>query len=132
MEAAGYDSAQLSVYHTLVVLAGTWAEFLLPALIVIGCLTRLAALGMIGFVMVQSLTDLFGHGAISEAASLGAWFDGAPGSLILDQRSLWIFVLLVLVVRGAGTLSVDRWLVRNGPWARPASRPPMPERRQAR
>src|SRR6056297_950921 len=113
MEAAGYDSSQLSLFHTWVVLAGTWAEFLLPFLIVIGLLTRLSALVMIGFVILQTLTDLYGHGAIEEASTLGAWFDKAPDAVILDQRALWVFLLLVLVVKGAGPLSVDRLLLRN-------------------
>jgi len=121
MEAAGYDSSQLSLFHTWVVLAGTWAEFLLPFLIVIGLLTRLSALGMIGFVILQTLTDLYGHGAIEEASTLGAWFDKAPDAVILDQRALWVFLLLVLVVKGAGPLSVDRLLLRNAPSAHPAS-----------
>lgn len=121
MEAAGYDSSQLSLFHTLVVLAGTWAEFLLPFLIVIGLLTRLSALGMIGFLIVQTLTDLYGHGAIEEASTVGAWFDKAPDAVILDQRALWVFLLLVLVIKGAGPLSVDRLLLRNAPSAHPAS-----------
>lgn len=116
LEAAGYDTSQLTPFHWAVALAGTWAEFLLPALIVLGLLTRLAALAMIGFVLVQTLTDLYGHGVISEPASLGAWFDGAPGSLILDQRALWIFLLITLVIKGAGPLSLDRLLApRVGP-----------------
>jgi putative oxidoreductase len=45
-------------------------------------------------------------------ADLGAWFDKASGALIMDQRTLWVFVLLVLVVRGAGPFSVDRLLKR--------------------
>ncbi|SFC11912.1 DoxX family protein [Tropicimonas isoalkanivorans] len=105
-EAVLYDPSQFSFIKTLVVLAGTWAEFLLPLLIVVGLFTRLAALGMIGFVVVQSLTDIYGHGA--DAAAIGAWFDRASGALILDQRAFWVFVLLVLVLRGAGPLSVDR------------------------
>ena len=107
LEAAGYDTSALSAYYTLVVLAGTWAEFILPALIVIGLLTRLAALGMIGFVVVQSLTDVYGHGQASE---IGAWFDRFPDAIIMDQRALWIFLLLVLVFKGAGPLSFDRAL----------------------
>jgi putative oxidoreductase len=121
MEAAGYNSSELSVIHTLVVLAGTWAEFLLPFLIVIGGLTRLSALGMIGFVIVQTLTDLYGHGALEETSTVGAWFDKAPDAAILDQRALWVFLLLVLVVKGAGPLSLDRLLFRNAPSAHPAS-----------
>lgn len=110
MDSAGYDIGQLTFFHWAVVTAGTWAEFILPALIVLGLLTRLSALGMIGFIMLQSLTDLYGHGAISEPATVGAWFDTAPGSVILDQRAFWVFLLLVLVVKGAGPVSLDRLL----------------------
>jgi putative oxidoreductase len=62
-EAAGYDASQMSGWQTMVVLAGTLAEFVLPILIVTGLFTRLAALGMVGFVVVQSLTDIVGHKA---------------------------------------------------------------------
>ncbi|WP_306006894.1 DoxX family membrane protein [Aquicoccus porphyridii] len=109
-EAAGYDLSQFGPFHWAVVVAGTWGELLLPALILLGLFTRLAALGMIGFVVVMTLTDLYGHGVISEPASLGAWFDGTPGSIILDQRALWIFLLVTLVIKGAGPLSLDRVL----------------------
>ena len=110
MEAVGYDVGQLSTFHWLVALAGTYAEFLLPALIVLGLATRLAALGMIGFVTVQSLTDLYGHGGIADPQTLGAWFDRFPDGVILDQRLFWVFILLVLVVKGAGPVSADRLL----------------------
>ncbi len=110
IEAAGYDVSNLGVFHYLVVLAGTWAEFILPALILVGLFTRLAALGMIGFVFVQTLTDLYGHGGIAHAETLGAWFDRFSGSLILDQRLFWVTILVVLVVKGAGPLSLDRFL----------------------
>lgn len=112
MEAAGYDTSQLGFFHTLVVLAGTYAEFILPLLIVIGFATRLAALGMIGFIAVQSLTDLYGHGGIAHAETLGAWFDKVPDAVILDQRLFWVVVLITLVVKGAGPLSLDRLLSR--------------------
>lgn len=122
MEAAGFDTGQLSILHTLVVLAGTWAEFLLPLLILLGLLSRLAALGMIGFLIVQTLTDLYGHGVIEEAGTLGAWFDKAPDSIIMDQRALWLFLLVVIVVRGAGPLSLDHVLKgRFGAGARPSA-----------
>lgn len=117
-EAVTYDVGQLSVFHHLVVLAGTWAEFALPALIVVGLLSRLAALGMIGFVALQSLTDLYGHGGIEHEGTLGAWFDKAPDAIILDQRALWVFLLLVIVVKGAGPLSLDQVLARRA--ARPS------------
>lgn len=107
LEAAGYDADALSLFHRLVVLAGTWAEFLLPAMIVLGIFTRLAAVGMIGFVVVQSLTDIYGHDATD---AIGGWFDRFPDAVILDQRALWIFLLFVLVIKGAGPLSFDRAL----------------------
>ena len=106
LEAVGYDTSQLGIFHWLVVTLGTWAEFILPAMIVLGLLTRVAAIGMIGFVIVQSLTDIYGHNA--DATTIGAWFDRASGSLIMDQRALWLFVLVILVLRGAGPFSLDR------------------------
>lgn len=106
MEAAGYDAGQMGVFRTLIVLAGSWAELILPALIVLGLATRLAALGMIGFVVVQSLTDIIGHKAGPD--TIGAWFDRASDALILDQRAFWLLALLILVLKGAGALSLDR------------------------
>ncbi|MGR3270778.1 DoxX family membrane protein [Thalassococcus profundi] len=111
-EAVGYDASQLTVFHWAVAVAGTWAEFLLPLLIVLGLFTRLSALGMIGFIAVQSLTDLYGHGGIAHAETLGAWFDAAPDGVILDQRAFWVFTLSVLMIRGAGALSLDAALHR--------------------
>lgn len=104
-EAAGYDPSGLSFWYDLVVLAGGYAEIMLPILIVLGLLTRLAALGMMGFVLVQSLTDVHGHGA-----DAGAWFDRASDALILDQRGLWLVLLAILLCKGAGPLSADRYL----------------------
>jgi len=106
MEAVSYDTSQLSNFHWLVVVCGTWAEFLLPALIVLGLMTRISALGMIGFVIMQSLTDVFGHG-LTDAKALGAWFDRFPDGIIMDQRLFWVFTLMYLVVRGAGAISLD-------------------------
>lgn len=104
-EAVGFDVGQMGLWHRLVVLAGSWAELALPMLIVLGLLTRLAALGMVGFVVVQSLTDIVGHGAAA-----GAWFDRASDALILDQRAFWVFLLAVLVLKGPGPISADRFL----------------------
>lgn len=106
MEAVSYDASQLGLWHRLVVLAGTYAEFILPALILVGLLTRLAALGMIGFIVVQSLTDIIGHNA--DATAIGAWFDRIPDSAILDQRLFWVLLLAVLIFKGAGPISLDR------------------------
>jgi len=100
-EAALWDVSQLSLFQRLVIFAGTVAEFVLPLLIVVGLLTRLAALGMIGFILVQTIVDVTGHGA-----ALGSLFD-SPQTLI-DQRVIWTFLLVVLVIKGAGPLSIDR------------------------
>ncbi|MEO0751989.1 MAG: DoxX family protein [Pseudomonadota bacterium] len=104
-EAASYDITQASGFQKLVILAGTWAEFILPTLILVGLYTRAAAFGMIGFIVVQSLTDMIGHGAAA-----GAWFDNLSDAAILDQRAFWVFVLLYLVFRGGGPFSMDRVL----------------------
>lgn len=114
LEAVGYDVSQLGVFHWLVVMAGTWAEFILPLLIIIGLFTRLAALGMIGFVVVQSLTDIYGHNG-TDIKTLGAWFDRFPDGVILDQRLFWVFLLSLLVVKGAGAVSVDALLRKAHP-----------------
>ncbi|MCE8007988.1 DoxX family membrane protein [Aestuariivita sp.] len=108
MEAVSFDVSQLTLYHWAVVTAGTVAEFVLPLLIVVGLLTRLASIGMIGFVIVQSLTDLYGHGGIAHIETLGAMFDRIPDGVILDQRMFWMFVLIVLVLKGGGPVSLDR------------------------
>ncbi len=108
MEAAGFDINQMSSFHWAVIVLGTSAEFILPLLIIIGLLTRLAALGMIVFIIVQSLTDLYGHHLIDDPNTVGAWFDKLPDSIIADQRSLWLFLLIVIVIKGAGPFSIDK------------------------
>ena len=107
-EAAQFDPQTISAVWYPLVLFGSWAEMILPLLILLGLFTRGAALGMIGFIIVQSLTDIFGHGA--DAATIGGWFDRASDALILDQRLLWVFLLLVLVVQGGGRYALDQWL----------------------
>ena len=103
-EAVSYDISQATQYQRLVILIGTWAEFVLPALILIGLFTRIAAIGMIVFIAVQSVTDIIGH-----ASATGAWFDNLATGTILDQRALWFFLLLFLVAKGAGPFSIDRF-----------------------
>jgi putative oxidoreductase len=110
MEAVGYDASQLGLFHWAVVTAGTLAEFILPALVILGLATRLSGLGMIGFVVVQSLTDIIGHNA--DATAIGAWFDRVPDSHILDQRLFWTMLFVILIVKGAGPLSFDRLIAR--------------------
>lgn len=108
-EAAGYDVTAATTFQKAVILAGTWAEFILPVLVVLGLFTRAAAFGMIGFVIVQSVTDIFGHGG-----ELGKWFDNLSDATILDQRAFWVFLLAYLVFKGGGPLSLDRILLRSG------------------
>lgn len=109
-DAAGYDPSAMPFFSKLVIIAGTIAEYILPALIVLGLLTRLAALGMIGFVAVQTYVDIVGHKVGAE--TIGTWFDRIQDSAILDQRTFWVFVLLTLVLKGAGPLSADALLRR--------------------
>lgn len=109
-EEALYNVSQMTFVQRIIALAGGWAEIVLPLLIVVGLFTRLAALGMIGFVFVQSLTDVAGHGVKIGAAGNDAWFDRYSDGLILDQRAFWVFVLVVIVIKGAGPLSLDRVL----------------------
>ncbi|NIA68417.1 DoxX family protein [Pelagibius litoralis] len=111
VEAYGYDASQVPFFpYDLIVFAGTYAEFVLPLLIVFGLFTRLASLGMIGFIVVQSYVDIAFHGV--DAATVGSWFDRLPSAAILDQRALWVFLLIALVVKGAGALSLDHVLGR--------------------
>ncbi|WP_406736805.1 DoxX family protein [Thioclava sp. GXIMD4215] len=109
MEAVGYDSAALPFYALPVVLAGSVAELVLPALLVAGLATRLSALAMIGFILVMTLTDIFGHGVTAD--TLGTWFDRFSDG-VLDQRALWVGLLAGLVLSGGGYLSLDRWISR--------------------
>ncbi len=102
-EAVLYDVTQMNIFQRFVIFLGTVAEFVLPALIVIGLLTRLSALAMIAFIWVQTLVDVTGHGV-----ALGGLFDNAV--TLMDQRTMWTFLLLVLVINGAGPLSADRVL----------------------
>ena len=95
-----YDVSQLNILQRLVIFAGTLAEYVLPALILLGLLTRLAAIGMIGFVAVQTIVDVTGHGV-----ALGSLFDSAQA--LIDQRMMWVFLFAVLVLKGAGPLSLD-------------------------
>jgi putative oxidoreductase len=104
-DAVGYDPSALGPLAKATVLFGTWAEFILPALVVLGLFTRIAALGMIGFVIVLTWVDIMGHGAGPE--TIGAWFNNTSGDAILDQRAFWLFLMIVLVLRGAGP-AVDR------------------------
>ncbi|MTI03806.1 MULTISPECIES: DoxX family membrane protein [Alphaproteobacteria] len=102
-EAVLYDVSQMTLYQRVVIFLGTVAEFVLPALLLVGLLTRLAAVGMIGFVWVQTLVDVNGHGI-----KLGSLFDNAI--TLMDQRVMWTFLFLVIAINGAGPISLDRLL----------------------
>lgn len=110
MEASGYDTSQLGFLSHAIVLLGTWGEFIIPALIIIGLFTRASSIAMIVFILVLSIVDITGHNA--DATTIGAWFDNIPDSKIIDQRLLWIMLLLILVTRGGGPFSVDALLKR--------------------
>ncbi|MBU2943971.1 DoxX family membrane protein [Shimia thalassica] len=102
-EAAVYDVSQMNILQRLVIFLGTVAEFVLPLLLLIGLLTRLSALAMIGFVMVQTLVDVTGHGV-----KLGVLFDNTQ--TLIDERTLWVFLFAIIALKGAGPLSLDRLL----------------------
>lgn len=109
VDAAGGDVSAVSFFPWgLMVFLGSYGEFVLPLLLVAGLFTRIAATGMIGFILVQTLTDILVHNV--DATTIGALFDRFPDSVILDQRLLWIFPLAYLVVKGAGLLSLDKLL----------------------
>ena len=106
-EAAGYDPDALGFLDWLIVFAGTWGEIILPIMIVLGLGTRLAAIGMMAFILVMSYVDICAHGVIP-----GTMFDGDPTGIILDQRLYWGLALLILLCHGAGKLSLDQFLYR--------------------
>lgn len=102
-EALDYDASKIEpVPYAIIAYAGTYAEFILPVLILVGLFTRAAALGMIGFIAVMTWTDIAGHGA-----EIGLFFDRVQDAAIADQRLLWLFPLLYLLLRGPGVISLD-------------------------
>lgn len=110
-KSVGYDTDKISfIPWGIIVTMGTYAEFVLPVLVVIGLFTRLSALGMIGFIFVMSYVDIYFHNI--DEKTLGAPFDRFQDSVIADQRLLWLFPLVYLVIRGAGMVSVDGLLSR--------------------
>lgn len=102
-EAVLYDVSQMTFVQRIVIFFGTLAEFVLPTLLLVGLLTRATALAMIGFVWVQTLVDVTGHGV-----PFGGLFDNAI--TLADQRVMWTFLLLVIAIKGAGPISIDRLL----------------------
>lgn len=106
VEAAGGDVDQVAFLPWgLIVTLGTYAEFVLPLLVVIGLFTRVAALGMIVFIGVQTLVDITVH--MVDPETIGVLFDRFPDAVIIDQRLLWLMPLVYLTLKGAGLVSVD-------------------------
>jgi len=103
-----HDATQVPLFpYQIIVYAGTYAEFILPVLIVIGLFTRIAAVGMIVFVIVQTYVDITAH-AVDEK-TIGSFFDRLPDAVIADQRLLWVFLLAYLFIYGAGKISLDQF-----------------------
>lgn len=111
VEAVSYDTDQIALFPwKLIVLAGTYAEFLLPVMLLLGAFTRLTSVGLIGFIIVMSFVDIQFHGL--EADSIGMMFDRIHNSVIWDQRLLWVFPLIYLALKGGGPISVDALVLR--------------------
>lgn len=72
--------------------AATGAEHLFPALLVIGLMTRFSAVALLIMTLV-----------IQFFVYPEAWW---------PVHSLWVAMALILIVRGGGHYSMDRWLVR--------------------
>lgn len=104
VEAASYQPANVSFTADLIVFFGTWGEIILPVLVVVGLLTRLASLGMIGFVVIMTYVDLTAHNLKPEV--VGTLFDGQVNG-IWDQRLLWVVLLFIPVLKGPGPFSLD-------------------------
>ncbi len=67
----------------------TAAEHILPILLVIGLATRLSALGLLGMTLVIQLFVI-----------PGGW----------PEHLLWFSVLLLIIARGPGAISLDYWI----------------------
>ena len=105
-EQAGYNADKIAfIPWGLIVYFGTYSEFLLPVLILVGLFTRLSSLAMIGFIAVMTYVDIAFHG--SDAKTIGAFFDRFQDAAIADQRLLWCIPLIYLVLKGPGVLSLD-------------------------
>ena len=109
-ESYGADVDAIPFYWDFVVILGTLSEIALPLLIVFGLFSRIAALGMIFFIFVQSYVDVAFHGLGGKF--VGAMFDRLPDAIIFDQRMMWVFALLMIVANGPGKLSLDHLLAR--------------------
>lgn len=80
--------------HLAAMLAAT-AEHVFPIMLVLGFLTRFAALALLGMTLV-----------IQIFVYPDAWW---------TEHSLWVAMQLALIVRGAGLISLDHLLTRKQP-----------------
>ena len=111
-EAHDYDTDAIAFLpYGLIVHLGTYAEFLLPVMILIGLFTRAASLGMLGFIAVMTYVDIQFHGVGAE--TIGAFFDRVQDSAISDQRLLWALPLVYLILQGPGLISLDHLFRRS-------------------
>lgn len=116
-EAVVYDTSKIAFFPwTIIVIAGTIAEIILPITIVAGIFTRLSSLAFMGVIAVMTFVDINLHGVGAE--TIGTFFDQQHNAEIADQRLLWIFPLLYLIIKGPGKISVDHilskvWAGRN-------------------
>lgn len=119
VERFGYDATQVPLFpYKLIVFAGTYSEFVLPLILVLGLFTRIAACGMLVFIAVQTYVDIAIHKV--DAATIGTWFDRISDAAIMDQRAFWLFLLVYLAVYGAGKLSLDYLFTHERSLLRPA------------
>lgn len=111
VEQFNYDPSQVPfIPYGLIVYMGTYGEFILPVLVVIGLFTRISAIGMMIFVAVMTYVDIAFHQV--DDKTIGALFDRFQDSAISDQRLLWLFPLIYLAIKGPGLISVDALLGR--------------------
>jgi len=111
-EAVTYDVGKIAfIPWGLIVHLGTYAEILLPLMILAGLFTRASSLAMIGFLAVMTYVDIRFHGI--GADTIGAFFDRVHDSAVSDQRLLWLFPLVYLALKGGGRLSLDALLARS-------------------
>jgi putative oxidoreductase len=90
----------------LAAVAGTAGELVFPALVALGLLARLGALGL-GLVNVMAVVS-YAH------VLLGSGFEAALG-----QHYLWGYMLLVIAIGGPGRISLDAWRQSRPGAARP-------------
>lgn len=104
MEAAGYQIPNVGFEIHLIVFLGTWAEIVLPVLLVLGLFTRLASLGMFFFIAVLHYVDVTMSSLKPEV--IGSLFDGSPHGY-WDEHILWALLVLVPLLKGPGPISLD-------------------------